>query len=391
MIQSRALLPCCCEMLLPFMRNRRLLLVSVIFLLFVVQITASQAQITSSPETIIPIPHPVTSLLRSKKVHRELGLSAAEINEIEKVVSEFDLPLWRLRDLPPRKRNESAAPLLNQLNSKLARILSERQNERLNQLVWQAMGVNVFLEPQVGLRLNLSPVQTSRIQALIKTFYSNVTSLQNNLNISSESQRTAEIQNLQAETQRNILAVLNSYQQTTFTMLMGRPFNFSRIQTVACKAPEFEIDTWLNSPPVKLSDQKGKVTVVHFYAFGCGNCIRTLPYYNDWYKHFPENSFSIIGIHRPETEQERIIDKVKDKAAQANMKYPIAIDNESHAWNSWANNIWPSIYLVDKNGFIRYWWYGELNWQGAESEKLLRERIQELIHEPVAAPDTSLN
>lgn len=391
MIQSKAILPCCYTMPQSFMRIRHLPLVCVISLLLVAQITASAAQVPSYQGMIIPIPHPITSLLRSKKVHRELGLSVSQINEAEKAVSEIDLPLWRLRDLPPQKRNEEAVTLINQLRSKLAQILSDRQNERLNQLVWQARGIDAFLEPQVGLKLNLSPVQTSRIQTLVKTLYSKITSLQNNPNINSESLRAANIQNLQAETQRNILSVLNSYQQNTFTMLMGRPFNFSRIQAIACKAPEFEIDTWINSAPVKLSEQKGKVTVVHFYAFGCGNCVRTLPYYNDWLKHFPKSSFSIIGIHRPETKQERIIDKVKDKAAKANMKYPIAIDNESVAWNSWANNIWPSIYLIDKNGFIRYWWYGELNWKGAESEKLLRERIRKLIHEQVAVPEIAVN
>jgi hypothetical protein len=128
----------------------------------------------------------LTSLLRSKKVHRELGLSAAGIEEAEKAVSEIDLSLWRLRDLPPQKRNEAAAPLINQLRSKLARILSDRQWERLNQLVWQARGIDVFLDPQVGLKLNLSPVHTSRIQTLVKTLYSKITSLQNNPNINSE-------------------------------------------------------------------------------------------------------------------------------------------------------------------------------------------------------------
>ncbi|MHC4583545.1 MAG: hypothetical protein ACYS3N_03405 [Planctomycetota bacterium] len=167
-------------------RTRNFVSVGVIYLLFVVQITTSSAQVPSYQETIIPIPHPITSLLRSKKVHRELGLSAAGIEEAEKAVSEIDLSLWRLRDLPPQKRNEAAAPLINQLRSKLARILSDRQWERLNQLVWQARGIDVFLDPQVGLKLNLSPVHTSRIQTLVKTLYSKITSLQNNPNINSE-------------------------------------------------------------------------------------------------------------------------------------------------------------------------------------------------------------
>jgi hypothetical protein len=96
---------------------------------------------------------------------------------------------------------------------------------------------------------------------------------------------------------------------------------------------------------------------------------------------FPPSVFQIVEIHRPETEQERDIDTVKEKATQAGIEYPAAIDNESLMWNAWANRIWPSIYLLDKNGYVRYWWYGELNWQGAESEKYLRSRILELIEE----------
>lgn len=391
MLQSKAIVFSYNKMLLSLSRVRYSVSICATFLLFVVQITTAGAQILSYPETIIPVPHPITSLLRSKTIHRELELSATKINEVESVVSEIDLPLWHLRDLPLQKRNEAAAPLINQLSSKLARILSGRQLERLNQLVWQARGIDVILEPQVALRLNLSPEQTGRIRTLLNISYSKITSLQNNIEINSKSNRTAYLQKLHAETQRNILSVLNSYQQNTFSILIGRPFDLSQVRSIACKAPEFEIDTWINSPPVRLSELRGKVTVVHFYAFGCGNCIRTLPYYNDWYKHFPASSFFIIGIHRPETKQERNIEKVRDKASKARMEYPVAIDNESLAWDSWANNIWPSIYIIDKNGFVRYWWYGELNWQGAESEKFMAERIRELIDEPLAVQVTALN
>lgn len=390
MIKSKTTTSSSYNKLLSVRNVRYLPSVFVILCLFPAQITISAAQASSFQDTIIPVPHPITSLMRSKKVHKELRLSADKIDEAEKLVSEFDLPLFLLRDLPPQKRNEAAAALINQLRSKLSWVLSDRQMERLNQLVWQATGIDVILEPEITLKLKLSPDQTIRIRTLLKVFHSKITSLQNNPDLASTLERAVYIQNLQAETQRNLQAVLNSYQRNTFTMLMGRPFNFSKVQSIACKAPEFEIDTWINSSPVKLSELKGKVKVVHFYAFGCGNCIRTLPYYNDWYNIFPKSSFSIIGIHRPETEQERNVDKVKDRAVQANMEYPIAIDNDSLAWDSWANRIWPSIYLIDKNGFVRYWWYGELNFQGAESERFLRGKIRELINEPLAVQDTTL-
>jgi hypothetical protein len=68
------------------------------------------------------------------------------------------------------------------------------------------------------------------------------------------------------------------------------------------------------------------------------------------------------------------------------MEYPIAVDNQSLNWDAWANRMWPSMYLVDKNGFVRYWWYGELNYQGATSEKWMRQKIHKLLKENSPPP-----
>ncbi|MEM9656935.1 MAG: thioredoxin, partial [Planctomycetota bacterium] len=38
-------------------------------------------------------------------------------------------------------------------------------------------------------------------------------------------------------------------------------------------------------------------------------------------------------------------------------------------------------YLIDKDGFIRSWWYGELNWQGTPGEERMRGQIEALINE----------
>jgi len=344
-------------------------------------LVAAAAQGQSLVQRVIPIPHPITSLLRSGRIHGELRLPPETVAQIERAADEVDLPLWRLRDLPPEQRNEQAEQLIGQLRRRLSEILSVRQVERLNQIVWQAQGVEAILEPEVAARLNLSAEQTGNIIKLLSAAHSKIAELRMNARIRSESARGAYIQKVRAEASRNIVAVLNSLQQSTFAMLTGRAIDLSQVRSVACKAPEFEAEIWINSPVVELPDLRGKVTVVHFYAFGCGNCVRSLPYYNSWLKRFDADTFGIVGIHRPETERERDVEKVKEEAAQASMEYPIAIDNESLAWNAWGNHTWPTTYLVDKNGFIRYWWYGELNWQGNESEKYLRGRIQELIEE----------
>ena len=53
----------------------------------------------------------------------------------------------------------------------------------------------------------------------------------------------------------------------------------------------------------------------------------------------------------------------------------------NYIWNEWGNSMWPSVYLVDKQGRLRYWWYGELNWQGAGGQNTMAQRIEELLAE----------
>lgn len=368
----------------PLYVGRKILLFILVFIILLLLLSDfgfGESPITYDFNRIISIPHPLTSLLRDEHVRQELGMSTAQIIDVERVIDDFDLPLWRLRDLPVQQRNEEADFLIRQLQEKISKILSQRQIERLNQLKWQAIGVDAVLEPEVALKLSLSGEQINKIRILLNVTYDKLATLHRNMVINSESLKISYKKKIREETERNVISVLNSRQQSRLSLLMGRPFDLSQVRIVACKAPELEVDTWINKPKVTLSELKGKVTVVHFYAFGCGNCIRTLPYYNQWRDHFPSSSFQIIGIHRPETQQERDIEKVKKKAEEAGMEYPVAVDNESLMWNAWGNCVWPSIYLIDKNGYVRYWWYGELNWQGAESEKYLRGRIQELINE----------
>lgn len=75
-------------------------------------------------------------------------------------------------------------------------------------------------------------------------------------------------------------------------------------------------------------------------------------------------------------------DDVRRKAVEAGIAYPIAVDNNSANWDAGANRVWPSVYLIDKRGFVRYWWYGQMNWQGVEGEKWMRSRIRQLLAEP---------
>jgi hypothetical protein len=75
------------------------------------------------------------------------------------------------------------------------------------------------------------------------------------------------------------------------------------------------------------------------------------------------------------------VESIHRKAQHAGLNFPIAVDGDRKNWNAWSNTIWPAVYVIDKQGFVRYWWYGELNWQGTDGEKYLRRKIEELIAE----------
>ena len=58
------------------------------------------------------------------------------------------------------------------------------------------------------------------------------------------------------------------------------------------------------------------------------------------------------------------------------------IDNDNRTWKDWGNRWWPSTYLIDRNGYVRYRWDGELNWKGTKGEAIMRKKIEELLAEP---------
>ncbi len=147
-------------------------------------------------------------------------------------------------------------------------------------------------------------------------------------------------------------------------------------------APEFAPGTeWLQSKPLKLASLRGQVVVVHFWTFGCINCIHNYPAYKAWQERYRGKAVTMIGIHTPEFDSEADLKRVRAKAEQNGLKFPIAVDNNRQNRKNWNNQYWPSIYLIDKKGQVRYRWEGELDSPTTKGERLMRQRIDELLAE----------
>jgi thiol-disulfide isomerase/thioredoxin len=153
-------------------------------------------------------------------------------------------------------------------------------------------------------------------------------------------------------------------------------------QLQAPPAPPFAgVSRWLNTNPLTIESQRGKVVVLHFWTFGCVNCQHNLPYYNRWRHDYAEKDVQIIGVHTPETTDEADAQQVAAHVKQLGIEYPVAIDGDHATWDAYKNRVWPSIFLIDKRGRIRDRWDGELEYQEAGGDKRLRSEIQELLAE----------
>jgi hypothetical protein len=147
-------------------------------------------------------------------------------------------------------------------------------------------------------------------------------------------------------------------------------------------APEFEdITAWVNSKPLTMAGLTGKVVVVHFMTFGWINCIHNYPWYKAIAKDFKDKDVVVIGIHTPETEGEKNLDRLKKKLQESGLTHPVAVDNKTTMWNRYRNQSWPTIYLIDKKGIARWGWSGELSWKGAKGESQMRKKIEALLEE----------
>ena len=142
-------------------------------------------------------------------------------------------------------------------------------------------------------------------------------------------------------------------------------------------APELSgITAWINSEPTTLAALRGKVVLVHFWTFGCINCIHVQPYVKAWSDRYAADGFVVVGVHTPELSFERDIANVRDAVARADVRFPVAFDPTYATWNAYRNSYWPAFYFIDKAGTIRHVHFGEGDYDGSEAV------IRELLAEP---------
>ncbi len=124
-------------------------------------------------------------------------------------------------------------------------------------------------------------------------------------------------------------------------------------------APEFAPGDWINSKPLTLKGLRGQVVLIEFWTYGCYNCRNTLPFVKRWHEKYKDKGLTIVGVHSPEFDSERQLENVRQQVASLGVKFPVVTDNDYATWRAYKVQAWPTIFVLDKTGRIRWTHVGE--------------------------------
>jgi len=114
---------------------------------------------------------------------------------------------------------------------------------------------------------------------------------------------------------------------------------------------------------------------VEFWTFACHNCQNVEPFVKRWHERYAGEGLVVVAVHTPELSFERDLDRVRRYAREHEITYPVAVDNDFSTWRAFGTRAWPTIYLVGKDGRIRYRRIGEGAYEATEA--MIRELLAE--------------
>jgi peroxiredoxin len=136
-------------------------------------------------------------------------------------------------------------------------------------------------------------------------------------------------------------------------------------------APAFSL-TSLSGEASGLSQYKGQVVMVNFWATWCGPCQQEMPLLDQMYKKYKPAGFTLIGVN---------VDKeapaVKELLARKPVSFPVLLDPSNQVSKAYHVDEMPSSVIIDRKGAIRYVHRGYK--PGDEND--YQDRIRQLIRE----------
>lgn len=100
-----------------------------------------------------------------------------------------------------------------------------------------------------------------------------------------------------------------------------------------------------------------------------------IPSLREWHERYADQGLIVIGNHYPEFGYEADLGNLQQAITDLNIPYAVAQDNDRRTWSAYNNRYWPTLYVIDKWGDIRYVHIGE--GQYAETEAAIQALLAE--------------
>ena len=148
--------------------------------------------------------------------------------------------------------------------------------------------------------------------------------------------------------------------------------NLTEIKNVI-PAKDFELED-MDEDKVKLSNYRGKVVLLNFWATWCPPCIREMPSMERLHQQVDAQDFKVIALNQMEDADEVF---AFTGQLEIDLTFEILFDSSSRVSQDYAVRGLPTTYLIDKNGNIRYHAVGGREFDHAEVVKIVKQLIAE--------------
>ena len=145
-----------------------------------------------------------------------------------------------------------------------------------------------------------------------------------------------------------VVLVLNGYISLGAPELPGAP-PLAKLENGSL-ANDFALEN-LNAEQVRLSDLRGKVVVVNFWATWCIPCVEEMPSFQEFQNQYPD--FVMLGI-----DQEEGLEQVRTFLEGKGIDYQILLDYNAKVAGSYKVFMLPTTFFIDQEGMIRFRHYG---------------------------------
>lgn len=140
------------------------------------------------------------------------------------------------------------------------------------------------------------------------------------------------------------------------------------------RAPEFpEGMEWLNTDrPLRVADFRGKFVLLDFWTYCCINCMHIIPDLKRLEKAYPAE-LVVVGVHSAKFPNERLTENIRQAILRYEIQHPVVNDKEMQIWRSYAVRSWPTLVLIDPEGYVIGAYSGEGNYEAID--RRLREAL----------------